>query len=89
MSITAKVWISFFCWEKELIIVFFFTKELLLYFEVYEKKSEQTKLFIIPKNLIIKKREKRKGVCITFIVFMINLTNLKINYQRLSFSWTC
>ena len=68
---------------------FFFTKELLLYFEVYEKKSEQTKLFIIPKNLIIKKREKRKGVCITFIVFMINLTNLKINYQRLSFSWTC
>ena len=31
------------------------------------------------------------GACITFIAFMINLTNLEINYQRLSLSlsWTC
>ena len=31
------------------------------------------------------------GVCFTFIVFMINLANLEINYQclSLSLSWTC
>ena len=31
------------------------------------------------------------GVCTAFIVFMINLTNLEINYQHLSLSlsWTC
>ena len=30
--------------------------------------------------------KKNIGVCITFIVFMINLANLEINYQRLSLS---
>ena len=25
--------------------------------------------------------KKKNGVCFTFIVFMINLTNLEINYQ--------
>ena len=37
------------------------------------------------------KKKKKKEVCPTFIVFMINLTNLKINYQHmsLSLSWTC
>ena len=34
--------------------------------------------------------KKKKKVCTTFIVFMINLANLKINYQHLSLSlnWT-
>ena len=30
--------------------------------------------------------KKNIGVCTVFIVFMINLTNLEINYQRLSLS---
>ena len=30
--------------------------------------------------------KKNIGVCITFIVFMINLANLEVNYQRLSLS---
>ena len=36
-------------------------------------------------------KKKNFGVCITFIVFMINLTNFEINYQylSLSLSWTC
>ena len=35
--------------------------------------------------------KKNIGVCTAFIVFMINLANLEINYQRLSLSlsWTC
>ena len=35
--------------------------------------------------------KKYIGICFTFIVFMINLANLEINYQclSLSLSWTC
>ena len=35
--------------------------------------------------------KKYIGFCTAFIVFMIKLTNLEINYQRLSLSlsWTC
>ena len=54
--------------------------------KVEEKKITKEKLI----NLLGFKKEYI-GVCTTFIVFMINLANLKINYQRLSLSlsWTC
>ena len=65
-NLRTKVWISFFYSEKELINLFF-TKGLLLYFEVLKKKCEQTKLYIIPKNFNFKKkRERRKGELIFF-----------------------
>ena len=42
---------------------------------------------LIPLHSALK---KKKGICIAFIVFMINLENVEINYQRfsLSLSWT-
>ena len=40
----------------------------------------------------MKNHKIKIGICIAFIVFMINLVNLEINYQRLSLSlslnWT-
>ena len=59
---------------------FFFNK-------VQEKKITEKELIL----LLDFKKKKKFRVCITFIVFMIKLANLKINYQRLSLSlnWTC
>ena len=62
------------------LLLFFFNK-------VQEKKIKEKELIL----LLDFKKKKKIRVCITFIVFMIKLANLKINYQRLSLSlnWTC
>ena len=62
------------------IIFFFFLNK------VEEKKITEDEL--IP---LFGFKKKNFGFCTTFIVFMINLTNLEINYQylSLSLSWTC
>ena len=52
--------------------------------KVEEKKITEEEF--IPLLGLKKEKKKKKEVCPTFIVFMINLTNLKINYQCLSLS---
>ena len=55
--------------------------------KVEEKKITEDELI----SLLGFKKKKKIRVCTTFIVFMINFTNLEINYLRLSLSlsWTC
>ena len=61
-----------------------------IFFFFFLNKVEEKK--IVEEKLIpLLGFKKNIRVCTTFIVFMINLTNLEINYQRLSLSlsWTC
>ena len=58
------------CKKNHKIYIFFLNK-------VEEKKIIEEQLLRLKKNI---------GVCTVFIVFMINLANLEINYQRLSLS---
>ena len=59
------------CKKNHKIKFFFFLNK------VEEKKIIEEQLLRLKKNI---------GVCTVFIVFMINLANLEINYQRLSLS---
>ena len=66
------------------------TRKTIIYIYIYinvveEKKITEEEFITLPDF------KKNIGVCTTFIVFMINLANLEINYQRLSLSlsWTC
>ena len=52
-----------------------------LFNKVEEKKIIEEQL--IPLHSALK---KKIGICIAFIVFMINLENVEINYQRFSLS---
>ena len=59
----------------------------IIYIYIFNKVEEKkiTKEELIP-LLGFKKKKKKIGVCIAFIVFMINLVNLEINNQLLSLS---
>ena len=62
------------------------THKIIFFNKVEEKKVTQEEF--IP---LLSLKKKNVGVCIAFIIFMINLTNLELNYQHLSLSlsWTC
>ena len=59
-----------------------------IYIYIFNKVEEKklTKEELIPLLGFKKKKKKKIGVCIAFIVFMINLVNLEINNQLLSLS---
>ena len=69
--------------HKILLLFFIF-----IFYKVEDKKK--TKEELIP---LFDLKKKNIEVCTAFIVFMVNLVNLEINYQRLSLSlslsWTC
>ena len=66
--------------NHKIIILFYF---IIFFNEVEEKKITEEELISLPG---LKKKKKKIGVCTTFIVFMINLANLDINYQYVSLS---